>query len=112
MTATIEKSPCKDALTDEWYNRLLEAVEYQCSFCDAVHTDVKDMEEKVRAAYSKTASSLKGIYDIREIATRWYGMYAFSTEVLEHVRFVKRFNQICGVDLGVFLEYQKAAFDR
>jgi hypothetical protein len=111
-TPTAEKSICREALTDEWYNQLLEEVDYQCSFCDAVHTDVKEMEDKVKAAYARTASSLKGIYDIREIVKRWFGMYAFASEVLEHARFLQQMNQICGVDLGTLLEYQKESFDR
>jgi len=112
MSATLEKTPCQEALTDEWYEHIRAEVDYRCSFCDAVHTDVKEMEEKVRSAYAKTASSLRGIYDVREIAKRWYGMLAFSTEVLEHARFLQQMNQICGVDLGPFLEYQKESFDR
>lgn len=112
MAATTEKTPCQEALTDEWYEKIRAEVDYRCSFCDAVHTDIKDMEEKVKAAYAKTASSLRGIYEIKEIATRWYGMLAFSTEVLEHARFLQQTNQICGVDLTVFLQHQKGAFDR
>ena len=112
MAATIERSPCSEALTDEWYNRIREEVDYRCSFCDAVHTDIKEMEAKVQKAYATTAKSLRGIYDVREIATRWYGMLAFSTEVLEHARFLQQTNQICGVDLSTFLEYQKESFDR
>ena len=112
MAETLEKSACSEAFTDEWYEQIRAEVDYRCSFCDAIHTDVKEMEEKVRSAYAKTASSLKGIYDIREIANRWFGMLAFSTEVLEHARFLQQTNQICGGDLSPFLEYKKESFDR
>jgi hypothetical protein len=112
MPTTVEKSPCSEALTDEWYNHIREEVDYRCSFCDAVHTDIKEMEAKVQKAYATTAESLRGIYDMPEIVKRWYGMLAFSTEVLEHARFLQQTNQICGVDLSTFLEYQKESFDR
>jgi len=112
MSATTEKSPCREALTDEWYNRIREEVDYHCSFCDAIHTDIHEMEEKVKSAYARTATSLKGVFDIAEIAKRWYGMTAFATEVLEHARFLQQMHQICGVDLSTLLEYQKEAFDR
>ena len=112
MTATLDKSPCTAALTDEWYNQLRDEVDYHCSFCDAVQTDIKEMEELVRRAYAFTANSLRGIYNVGEITKRWYGMLAFSTELLEHARFLQQTNQICGVDLNIFLQYQKEAFDR
>lgn len=114
MAATAERSPCSEALTDEWYNRLREEVDYHCSFCDAIHTNVKDMEEIVTKAYALTARSLKSdqVYDIGEIAKRWWGMVAFSTEVLEHARFLQQTHQICGVDLSTLLECQKEALDR
>jgi hypothetical protein len=114
MATTTEKTPCQAAVTeaDEWYNRLRDEVEYRCSFCDAIQTDINEMQEKVKAAYARTATSLRGIYDVGEIAKRWYGMLAFSTEVLEHARFLKDTNQICGVDLATLLEYQKEAFYR
>lgn len=112
MATTIEKSPCQEALTDEWYNLIRKEVDYRCSFCDAVHTDVREMEAKVKEAYAKTARSLREVYDVREIAKRWFGMLAFSTEVLEHARFLQETNQICGVDLGVLLEFQKETLDR
>lgn len=113
MPATIERSiPCHDALTGEWYEQLRKEVDYRCSFCDVVQTDINEMEAKVRQAYATTAQSLRGIYDINEIVKRWYGMLAFSTEVLEHARFRQQTNQICGIDLAVFLEFQTAAFNR
>ena len=112
MLAVKEHTACNDALTGEWYERLREEVDYRCSFCDAVQTDISEMESKVRQAYASTAQSLRGIYEVREIVKRWYGMLAFSTEVLEHARFLQQTNQICGVDLSVFLEYQKESFNR
>src|SRR5260370_34376789 len=106
MATTIEKTPCQDALTDEWYNRLRTEVDYHCSFCDAVHTDIKEMEDRVTKAYAITARSLKTdrVYNILEIAKRWWGMVAFSTEVLEHARFLQQTHQICGVDLSRLLD--------
>ena len=114
MPATVEKSPCSEAITDakEWYEELCKEVEYWCSFCDAAHTDIKEMEGKVKAAYAKTAKSLKGVYEMREIAKKWYAMAAFSTQVVEHARFLKQTNQICGLDLTTLLEYQKEAMYR
>jgi hypothetical protein len=112
VTTTSEGSVCREALTDQWYNQLLEEVDYQCSFCDALHTDIREMEEKVKAAYARTASSLKGVYDVREIVNRWYGMFAFSYIMLERARFLQQTNQICGVDLSTLLEYQKESYDR
>ena len=112
MLAVKEHTACNDALTAEWYERLREEVDYRCSFCDAVQTDIGEMETKVRQAYASTAQSLREVHEVREIVKRWYGMFAFATQVLEHARFLQRTNQICGVDLSVFLEYQKESYDR
>jgi len=111
-TTVAEKSPCKQALTDEWYNKLLADIDYQCSFCDSVQTDINKMEYDVKRAYSITAESLRGVYDIGEIAKRWYGMAALATAVLSRALFLQQTNQICGVHLGTLLEYQKEALDR
>jgi hypothetical protein len=114
MAATIQKSPCRESLTTEWYNYLRAEVEYDCSFCDAVHTDIRDMEERVTRAYALTARALKSdrVYEIGEIAKRWWGMVAFSTEVLERARLLQETHQICGVDLSTLIECRKEALDR
>jgi hypothetical protein len=112
MAATLDKSPCQEALSEEWYNRLLQEIDYRCSICDSVHTDIHHMEQAVQQAYAMTAASLKEIFEIGEIAKRWYGMAAFATAVLARARFLQQTNQICGVHLGTLLEYQKEALDR
>lgn len=113
MSKTLERSSqCKEALTDEWFEQLLTQVDYSCSICDNVHTDIKEMEETVKKAYEITATSLKGIYDINEIVNRWYGMSAFASEVLAHAHFLQQTNQICGVDLTTLQEYRKESLDR
>lgn len=114
MPSVVEKSPspCKEALTDEWYNKLLEEIDYRCSFCDSVQTDITKMEYDVKRAYAITAESLKGVYDISEIAKRWYGMAALATAVLARASFLQQTNQICGVHLGLLMEYQQEALDR
>ncbi len=112
MLETLDKSSCKEALTEEWYEQLLKEVDYSCSICDSVHTDVAEMEETVKKAYAITATSLKGVYDINEITKRWYGMSAFVSEVLAHAYFLQQTNQICGVDLTTLQEYRKESLDR
>jgi hypothetical protein len=112
MAKTLEKSSCKESLTDEWYEQLLREVDYSCSFCDSVHTDVKDMENTVKKAYEITAESLKGVFDISEITKRWYGMAAVANEILSHARFLKETNQVCGVDLTTLEAYWEESLDR
>lgn len=70
------------------------------------------MEEKVKAAFAKTAKSLRGVYEMREIAKKWYAMAAFSAAVTDRARFLQRTNQICGLDLTTLLEYQEASLYR
>jgi len=111
MAATIEGS-CKEALTDEWYEQLLQDIEYSCSICDNVHTDIEELNETVKKAYAITAESLRGIYDIKEITKRWYGMSAVAGEVLAHARFLKETNQICGVDLTTLEGYWQESVER
>jgi len=110
--ATLEKSPCKESLTDDWYEQLLRDVEYSCSICDNVHTDIKELEDVVKKAYAITADSLKAVYDVREITKRWYGMAGLANEVLSHARFLKETNQICGVDLTTLEDYWQESLDR
>jgi len=112
MPETLDKSPCKETLTDEWYEQLLREVDYSCSICDSVHTDIMAMEETVKKAYSITAESLKGIYDIKQIANRWYGMAGVAGEILAHARFLRETNQICGVDLTTLEGYWEESVDR
>ena len=112
MSATIEASPCRESLTDEWYEQLLRDVEYSCSICDNVHTDIKQMEETVKKAYAITSQSLKEIYDIKRIANRWYGMAGVANTILAHARFLKETNQICGVDLTTLEGYWEESVDR
>jgi hypothetical protein len=112
MPETLEKSVCKEALTDEWYEQLLKEVDYRCNICDSVHTDIREMEETVKKAYAITATSLKGVFDFNEIVKRWYGMSAFASTVLAHAHFLQQTNQICGVDLTSLQEYRKESLDR
>jgi hypothetical protein len=112
MPETLDKSSCKEALTDDWYEQLLKDVDYSCSICDSVHTDIKQMEETVSRAYAITAQSLKGIYDVKEIANRWYGMAGVANIILAHARFLQETNQICGVDLTTLEGYWEESLDR
>jgi hypothetical protein len=112
MAATLERSSCKESLTDEWYEQLLREVDYNCSFCDSVHTDIREMEETVKKAYAITAQSLKGIYNVREITKKWYGMSGFASMILAHAYFLQQTNQICGVDLTTLHKYLEESLDR
>jgi hypothetical protein len=113
MAATTEKSPCNEALRDdEWYQHICDEVDYQCGLCDAVLTDIKDKEEKVKRAYALTATSLKEVYDIPEIAKRWWGLVFFSGQVLYDAYILQQTNQICGTDLSTLQEYYEEALDR
>ena len=111
--ATLEKSSsCRESLTEDWYDQLLQDIEYDCSICDNVHTDIKGLEETVKKAYAITADSLKGVFEINEIATKWYGMAAVANEILSHARFLKETNQICGVDLTTLEGYWEESLHR
>lgn len=109
---TTEKTVCREALTGEWYNRLREEVDYRCTFCDAVHGDIKNLEDTVKQAYSITAQSLREIHDIGEIAKRWFGMYIFASEISAHGKILQQSHQICGVDLTTLEQYQSEALNR
>jgi len=107
-----ETSVCADALTSDWYDQLLTEVDYHCSFCDSVHTSVAELEEKVRQAYQSTADSMRGLHDPREIAQRWFGMWAFAAEVLAQAAFQREAHQICGVDIAAIESFRAAAEER
>lgn len=112
MPAVEEQSICSRALTDEWYERLRNEVDYHCTFCDAVHNDIKQMGETVKQAYAFTAESLKGVHDIGEITKRWFGMWVFASEIVSHAQVVRQSHQICGVDITLLEEYCAEALDR
>lgn len=112
MPTLENESVCSKALTDEWYNRLRKEVDYQCTFCDAVHGDIKSSEQTIKNAYAITAKSLRGVHDIGEIAKRWFGMYIFASEVLAHGRILQESHQICGVDLTLLERYQTESLNR
>lgn len=108
----IAESVCSRALTDEWYNQLREEVDYHCSLCDAVHNDIREMEQTVKNAYAFTAQSLRGVRDIGEIAKRWFGMYIFAFELVCHAQILRDTHQICGVDIELLERYRDEALDR
>jgi hypothetical protein len=110
--ATAEKSPCSQALTDEWYYHIRQEVDYDCSFCDAVHTDIQEMQDTVRRAYEITAESMRSVRDVAEIAKRWWGMSAFANEILSRATFLQQTHQICGVDLTPLQEYLNESLER
>jgi hypothetical protein len=109
--ATLERS-CRESLNDDWFEQLLQEVEYDCSICDNVHIDLKEMEEIVKKAYALTAESLKGVFDINQIAQKWYGMAGVASEILSHARFLKETNQICGVDQTTLEAYREESLHR
>lgn len=96
----------------DWYNALREEVDFQCSFCNGVHTQVAELEKKVRDAYASTASGMRQIFDTVEIASKWYGMYVFATELLTMAEIQRDAHQICGVDTSGIQKYQMAALER
>ncbi len=108
----VEESVCSQALTDEWYERLRNEVDYHCTFCDAVHNDIKQMEQTVKQAYVFTAQSLKGVRDIGEITKRWFGMWVFAAEIVGHAQVIRQSHQICGVDTTLLEQYRIEALDR
>jgi hypothetical protein len=113
MSETLEKSSCKEALTnDEWYQYICAEVDYRCDMCDAVLTDIGQKEEKVKRAYAITATSLKEVYEIPEIAKRWWGLVFFTGQVLYDAYILQQTNQICGADLSTLQEYYEEALDR
>lgn len=109
---TVEDSACSKALTSEWYDHLKREVDYHCSFCDAVHSDIHALEDIVKKAYAITATSLRGVHEIDEIAKRWFGILALSSEILAHGRFLQQSHQICGIDLTILERYQMEALER
>lgn len=109
-----ESTVCDDVLKGglNWFEELCETVDYHCSLCEAVLTDVATLEETVKSAYATTARSMKELHDVGEIAKRWFGMWAFAQQVLSQAEFIQEANQICGVDLTILEGYRREAFDR
>lgn len=113
MSAQATVSPCDAARsTSEWYDHLREEVDFHCSFCEAVHEKIETLEAIVKRAYALTAESMVNCYDVAEIAKRWFGLWAFTSEIWAAAKFIQQSHQICGVDLMVFEEYKKAAARR
>ena len=101
-----------EAGATDWYDSLRLEVDYQCTFCEGLHLHISELEAKVKEAYAATARSMKGLYDSKEIASRWMGMWAFATELLASAEAASEVHQICGTDLTELKEYQKAAWER
>lgn len=113
-TATHEESlSCFDEdMTQGWYEALRKEVDYHCTFCEGLHLKISDLEQKVSAAYAATARSMRGLYDSKEIANRWLGMWSFARELLETAKAAKEAHQICGADLSGIVKYHDAAWER
>jgi hypothetical protein len=96
----------------DWYEKLREEVDFRCSFCEGLHIHISELEVKVKEAYVATARSMRGVYDQKEIATRWMGMWSFAAEILAIAQMVKESNQICGADLTEIEKYYAASLER
>jgi hypothetical protein len=102
----------ESSIAGDWYDDLCKEVEYSCGFCDSVHRTISELEGKIREAYAKTASSMKGLYDTKEISNRWLAMWLLSEQILSESTFLKELNQICGADLSEIQKYRDAALER
>lgn len=106
------QNPCLDeTLFEHWYTNLRDEVDYHCTFCDSLHLTIEELEVKVRNAYSATADSMREIFDVKEIANRWLGMYFFGKELLASAETLKDAHQICGADLNGIRKYTEAALE-
>ena len=113
MPETIDPTSCFDEVrSEQWFNRLRDEVDYHCTFCEGLHLQISELEGKVRAAFASTARSLKGVYDQREIATRWLAMWSFAAELLATAKAAKDAHQLCGADLSGIEKYYAESFER
>ena len=99
-------------LAEDWYDSLRDEVDYHCSFCEGLHLTIAELESKVRDAYASTARSMQGLYDSKEIANRWLGLWSFTSELLAIAKAAIEAHQICGADLTEIEKYHAAAWER
>ena len=105
--------PCIDeALTEGWYESLRKEVDYHCNFCEGLHLKISELESKVKQAYASTARSMRGLYDSKEIANRWLGLWCFASELLATAKAASEAHQICGADLSGIQSCLSAAWER
>lgn len=116
-TDDVEQSESANAVFDDdracdWYHQLVEEVDFHCSFCDALHMKVSEMEAKVKEAYASTARSMDGLFDAKEIANRWLGLWYLATGMLYAAQAANDAHKICGVDLSTLEAHRDAAWER
>jgi hypothetical protein len=104
--------PCLENIDLDWTDDISREVEMACSVCDALHKDVRELENVAAKAYAFTASSLRGVYDSREIVRRWFGLRVFLGELIQAIEFKREQNPICGIDTGKILEFRHSADER
>lgn len=73
---------------------------------------VSEMEAKVKEAYAATARSMDELFDVKEIANRWLGLWYFASELLCAARTASDAHKICGADLSTLEAHRDAAWER
>lgn len=96
----------------DWYDSLRNQVDFHCTFCEALHMKVSELEAKVKEAYASTAGSMEDLFDAKEIANRWLGLWCFASEMLCAARTASDAHKICGADLSTLEAHRDAAWER
>ena len=113
MTAEDPSAKSFDEMRAEvWYDQLKDEVDFHCSFCEALHLKVSEMEIKVKEAYAATARSMEELYDSKEIANRWLGLWYLASEVFCAAKTASDAHKICGADLATLEAHRDAAWER
>lgn len=102
------ETDCFEEDTDE----LKRAVDFECTFCEAVLKDAKELEAVLKKAYALTVERVRGVYDAKIIRDRWFGMWTFSQELYAAAAAIQERHPICGVDMDPFEQYLNAAYER
>jgi len=98
---SVEQLPPLDETTLAEY---LEQVEFQCSVCDAIHQDIKELNAKIERLYALILKKSKASETPQARIAAWMAGFCVASEI-RHAACLKRsLNQICGVDLSLIDE--------
>ena len=90
---------------------LLDAVEYHCSQCDAVHEDIAVLNAKIAAIYRTVVEKTRNrSHDT--IVKNWIAAYIVAGGIRQAVCFKRQMHQICGIDSSVVDEVFAAIKER
>jgi hypothetical protein len=94
------------------YDTLLQEVEFECTFCEAVQKDIQELSQTIRVLYQKVVERSKTAETSSIRIAVWQAGYFIADDILQAACWKKNSHQICGVDSSVIEEFHHAIKER